>query len=77
MKDRFVVGRAERQSLMERANRDGIPVKLRDGSVMRGTVSGVANPFASVVVRTALGDLSYEYSWATIREVLDSGRELQ
>lgn len=77
MDDRFVVPRAERQSLMERAAIDGIAVKMRDGSVMRGTVHGVSNPFASVVVKTPLGDLAYEYSWATIRHALDNGLELQ
>lgn len=77
MDDRFVVPRAERQSLMERAAIDGIAVKMGDGSVMRGTVHGVSNPFASVVVKTPLGDLAYEYSWATIRHALDNGLELQ
>ncbi len=77
MGDRFVVSRAERQHLMERANAEGVPVMLRDGSVMRGNVFGVSNPFASVVVTTALGDLTSEYSWATIRDALDNGRALQ
>lgn len=77
MKDQFVVGRAERQALMERANRDGISVKMGDGSVMRGNVYGVGNPYASVVVKTALGDLAYEYSWATIRHAVNNGLELQ
>ena len=77
MEDRFVVPRAERQSLMERANIDGISVTMRDGSVMRGTVHGVSNPYASVIVKTPLGDLVSEYSWATIRHALDHGVELR